>query len=141
MATSSSATTATPSSGTGQGWLAALEKENGREIWSLPEAMTDPFAGLGRKLRVTLDSFRFGNDPRSLTDWAVAQTGLNDPLTKYNRHELEEAFKRFARERERHLVELVRAARREHKTEVLDQAMQGHLQPSARQALKKAMRG
>ena len=42
-----------------------------------------------------------------LNDWAVMQTGLDDPLARFNRHELEEHFKRWSHEREQHLRRLL----------------------------------
>src|SRR5690606_10247777 len=77
--------TFTPTSNSEAGWLTKLEKATGNrsdELWSLPEAMTDPFANLARRLDATLDSYRFNTTARSLIDWAVVQTGLDDPLSK-----------------------------------------------------------
>ncbi len=138
----SNSSTPAVSSSAGKGWLSSLEKSGGgvEELWSLPEAMTDLFASLGARLQATLDSFRFSTEARSLIDWAVAQTGLTDPLSKYNRHELEQGFERFARDRDRHLVELVRTAKREGQADLLDRALQGKLIPEARRTLKKAIR-
>lgn len=127
----------------GGGWLAQLERANGHakhELWELPKTMTDPFASLGQRLDATLDSYRFSTEPRSLIDWAVAQTGLNDPLSKYTRHELEQAFPRFARDRDQHLVSLVRQIKRKGDLLLLTQASQKTRYASARNALQKAMR-
>ena len=38
------------------------------------------------------------------------QTGLDDPLTRFNRHELEEHYKRWSHEREQHLKRLLQEA-------------------------------
>jgi hypothetical protein len=130
----------TPQRKTG-GWLDSLgEKRNGQELYSLPDAMTDPFASLTKRLQATLDSYRYSPEPRSLIDWGVAQTGLNDPLSKYTRHELEQAFPRFARDRDQHLQELVRLVKRQGQAEVFAQLMQATTNGTARNALQRAMR-
>jgi hypothetical protein len=132
--------TSPPRSG---GWLEQLERSsNGQahELWELPAAMTDPFAPIARRLDATLDSYRFSTEPRSLIDWAVAQTGLNDPLSKYTRHELEQAFPRFARDRDQHLQSLVRTIKRSSERHLLTQALAAAHTPAARAAMEKAIR-
>ncbi len=132
------------SSSSGRGWLDELERNvgrsNGHALWELPEQMTDPFASLSQRLRATLDSYRFSTEPRALIDWATAQTGLHDPLTQYNRTELEQAFSGFARNRDQHLRSLVIEMKRKGQTPLLQQALQQTRQPEARQALQKAIR-
>ena len=44
-------------------------------------------------------------------DWAVAQTGLDDPLTRFTRQELEQRFDRWAFERDTYLAKLLQEAR------------------------------
>ena len=123
------------------GWLASLNgKPAEHELWQLPEAMTDPFADLAARLRATLDSFRFSTEARSLIDWAAMQTGLDDPMTRYTRQELETGFARFARDRDLHLRELVKQTRREGRLQWLHDAASKLRQPEARQALAKAIR-
>ena len=53
--------------------------------------MVDPFSSATERLKATLDNFRFNAQARPLIDWAIAQTGLDDPLTLYTRQELEQA--------------------------------------------------
>jgi hypothetical protein len=129
------------------GWLSHLSRENPQgELWQLPDALTDPFAGLGKRLSATLETYRYNLDPRdpasqrSLLDWAVGQTGLHDPLSKYTRHELEQAFPRYARDRDNHLVDLVRSAKRDGKPELLEEAKRSAQCPAARVALERALR-
>ena len=134
----------TSSVSSGQGWLGTLSenKDNQEhELLALPEAMTDPFASVGNRLGATLESYRFSTEARCLLDWAIAQTGLQDPLTKYTRHELEEAFRRFARDRDRHLSDLVRQIKRNGKIELLNEALQQSRSAAASQALQEAIRG
>lgn len=131
----------TISSPAGQGWLASLEQEGTpHELWALPEALTDLFSNFSDRLRATLESYRFNPDARGLIDWAVVQTGLDDPLSKYNRHEMEQAFARFARDRDRHLVELVRTIKRKGAGNVIDEQLRQAPSPEARKALAKAVR-
>ena len=134
------------------GWLAQLEqKTESRELWSLPESFTDLFTTLEERLRATLDTFRY-EDPsanynpvrgprpnaRGLLDWAVSQTGLNDPLSSYTRHELEQAYRRFARDRDQHLAQLVRTAKREGDAQLLNRLAKELSHPQALEALRRA---
>ncbi|MFP4145772.1 MAG: DUF3553 domain-containing protein [Phycisphaeraceae bacterium] len=126
----------------GGGWLAELERatnNSSHELWNLPEALTDPFASPAKRLEATLDTYRFDTSPRSLIEWAVMQTGLEDPLSKYTRPELEQAFPRFARDRDAHLQQLVRQLKRSDRSR-LDAILQQTRQPAAKNALSKAMR-
>lgn len=127
----------------GGGWLAQLERASGQsrhELWGLPHAMTDPFETLTKRLEATLDSYKFSTEPRSLIDWAVIQTGLNDPLSKYTRSELEQAFPRFARDRDEHLKDLVRQIKRKGDATVLQSMLRTAKTPAAINGLQRAMR-
>lgn len=130
---------------TGPGWLDKLEHSVGgrsHELWELPDAMNNPFASVSQRLRATLDSYRFSTEPRALIEWGVVQTGLNDPMTKYTRVEMEQAFQRFARNRDAHLQDLVRELKRKGDQATLRQAQQqaGRM-PRAQAALQRAIRG
>jgi hypothetical protein len=136
--------TTTHSSGSTGGWIESLErsvKSNQNELWDLPEAMTDPFSSFARQLEATLESYRFSTEPRALIEWAVMQTGLNDPLSRYSRPELEEAFPGFARNRDKHLKDLVRRIKQAGETDVLHQARNKTRIAEAKKALDKAMQG
>lgn len=125
------------------GWIESLERSvsgNGHELWSLPEDMTDPFASLQQRLLATLNSYRFSTQPRKLIDWAVMQTGLNDPLSRYTRPELEQAFPGFARNRDQHLKTLVKKIKQNGQPELLEQARQQTRVPEGKQALEKVMK-
>ena len=126
------------------GWLNELEQAQRTgphgELAELPEAMTDPFSSPRRRLDATLESYRFTNAPRSLIDWAVAQTGLDDPLSRHTRHELEEAFERFQRLRDQHLKQLVQQLKQKGEQATLNDALQATRHRDARNALHKLMR-
>ena len=124
------------------GWLDQLErsKNNSHELWDLPEALTDVFSSDLHRLLATLDSYKFNTEPRPLIDWAVMQTGMNDPLTKYTRHDLEQAFARFARNRDQHLKDMVRNLKRNGKHQVLVQAHTQCNVLAGQTALERAMR-
>ncbi len=125
-------------------WLAPSKARNtGEELYRLPDAMTDPFASWNKRLEATLDSYRYGNDARNaraILDWAVAQTLLNDPLSKYSRPELEQAFPRFVRDRDNHLHQMVRALKKQGKSDVLQQVLATTTNPAAKAALQRMMR-
>ena len=74
---------------------------------ALPERAVDPFGSLESRLGATLDLYRFSAAPGPLVDWAAAQTGLTDPLSRFNRHELELFFEKFRLNRDEHLKRLV----------------------------------
>jgi len=98
-----------------KGWLESLESAStapDEALAVLPESATDPFRPLAARLRATLDLYRFEPTGASLIDWAAAQTGLTDPLSRFSRHELEAVFSRFASERDAHLSRLASEARR-----------------------------
>lgn len=141
MSTTTTNSSSTSLRSTGNGWLGSLAPQpSAAELSRLPDAMTDPFASVGKRLQATLDSYRFSAEPRSLIEWGIAQTGLSDPLSKYTRHELEQAFPRFARDRDNHLHELVRLIKRQGKTELFSQALQNTANPTAKNALQRAVK-
>lgn len=128
----------------GGGWLDQLERASGgrkHELWDLPHPMTDPFEPLHKRLQATLDSYQYSTEPRSLIEWAIVQTDLDDPLSKYTRSELEQAFPRYARDRDEHLRNLVRQIKRKGDTHVLSEALKRTKTASGINALQKAMRG
>lgn len=90
-------------------WLAPMAQRKIEEAMvSLPEAARDAFRSLVDRVGFTVRLFRFDRSGRSLVEWAVAQTGLDDPLSRFNRHELEQYFDRWAYERDQHLRRLLR---------------------------------
>lgn len=128
----------------GQGWLDTLSRDaNGHELFKLPDELTDPFATLENRFDATLRSYKLisdGRDPRALLDWAVVQTGLSDPLSKYSRPELEQAYPRFARDRDNHLASLIKQFKAKNLlTFVQRAASQPATAPAARQAIQRAM--
>lgn len=72
----------------------------------LPDAATDPFSTPRARMQATLNLYRYNGEGGSLLDWASVQSGLKDPMTKFNRHELEELFRRFVMIRDEHLKKL-----------------------------------
>lgn len=89
-------------------WLSEVGSKQVQEIMTrLPERAVDPFASLESRLKATLELFRFAPTGGALIDWAAAQTGLKDPLARFNRHDLEEFFTRFAIARDQHLKRLL----------------------------------
>jgi len=92
-------------------WLAGVAQRKIEEAMiSLPAEARDPFAPVARRLAFALGLYRFDRSGRGLSEWAVAQSGLADPLTRFNRHELERFFDRWAFERDAHLARLLQEA-------------------------------
>lgn len=93
------------------GWLDRIEKKSPAEMLrEIPEAATDPFKNTAQRLESTIRLYRFNATGGSLIDWAVAQTGLDDPLSELSRQELEQAFEVWARERDAHFGRLLAEA-------------------------------
>ncbi len=87
--------------------LAGLGGPSARDLMlRLPDAATDPFTTPRARMLATLNLYRYTGDGGSLLDWAAMQSGLKDPMTKFNRHELEEIFRRFVIIRDEHLKKL-----------------------------------
>jgi hypothetical protein len=82
-------------------WLGEVAQRKVEEaMTSLPADVRDPFNSLRKRLAAVLDLYRFDGTGRSLTDWAVAQSGLPDPLSRFTRHELEQFFEQWAAQRD-----------------------------------------
>lgn len=124
-------------------WLSELEAQRGikkNDLTGLPESLTDPFTDIITRVERTLGDYRYTSDnPRSLLEWAMRQTGMNDPLTQYTRHDLEEAFSRYTYVRYKHLLELVRTVKRSNKRPLLDALLAKTLPNGAANDLKKAL--
>ncbi|MEM8782871.1 MAG: DUF3553 domain-containing protein [Planctomycetota bacterium] len=123
-------------------WLDELETAGGKkhELWELPDELTNPFATPEQRLKATLDTYQYSTEPRALIDWARRQTGLDDPLTRYTRPELEQAFPRFARDRDAHLRSIVRDLKRANDMATIKASMKGGLIPAAQSAIDRAIR-
>ena len=123
------------------GWLAALEgRGNVDPLTELPDELNDPFQTLESRLRATLETYRYNSDARGLIDWAITQTGLHDPLTKYTRHDIEAAFPRYDHLRKAHLVSLVQQMKRAGQLSQINDVLKEVRLPAAREALQRAMR-
>lgn len=94
-------------------WLSDVGSKRVQEIMTrLPENANDPFASLESRLKATLSLFRFSASGGALIDWAAAQSGLKDPLSRFSRHELEDYYRRFEFARTEHLRRLLGEAQR-----------------------------
>lgn len=78
----------------------------------LPDEASDPFISLQKRFTSTLQLYRFSENSGLLLDWACMQTGLKDPLTRFNRHELEQWYQRFKMVLDDHLKKLAREVRK-----------------------------
>ena len=116
-------------------WLAGVAQRKINEaMTSLSEEVRDPFNSLRQRLITTLGLYRFERTGRGLMDWAVAQSGLEDPLSRFNRHELEEYYDRWTVERDAQLDRLLQeAAGDQH---LIDEALTT-APPAARKAVRR----
>lgn len=78
----------------------------------LPEAATDPFTTPMTRLKATLAMYKYVPQGGLLLDWAAVQSGLADPMSRFNRHELEKFFESFAVARDQHLKKVLAEARK-----------------------------
>lgn len=109
---------------------AALEQR----VTKLPESATDPFIPKRTRLKNTLALYRFSTAGAALLDWAAAQTGMKDPLSRFSRHDLERLFERFRINLDNHLKRLAPEVRKE------DPGAIAELMASAPAAAVQAMR-
>jgi hypothetical protein len=119
-------------------WLAPVaQKKALQAMTSLPMSVRDPFLSVRERLKSTLELYRrFDRTGAKLVDWAVAQTRMNDPLSRFTRQELEQYFDRWALERDSHLARLHEEARREPgMLEQVDELLR-QAPPAARHALR-----
>ena len=118
------------------GWLDRAAAHSPVEVMSkLPGPTHDPFTPLSARLKATIDLYRFTDSGGSLLDWAAAQSGLKDPLSRFSRHELEQLFKRFTFVRDEHLKKLVLEMKK-HDAATLQQMLKSAPSP-VQQALKR----
>ncbi len=116
-------------------WLAPLaQRKVGEAMTSLPPELRDPFNSLARRLATCLDLYRFDRSGRSIIDWAIGQSGLEDPLTRFTRHELEVLFDQWAGEREAMLQRLLTECRSD--PELL-RKLSAQAPPAAREPLRR----
>jgi hypothetical protein len=104
----------------------------------IPESARDPFASAAQRLKATLSLYRFDGTGGSLIDWAAAQSGLPDPLSRFNRHELEDFYRMFEINLRKHLGKVVRDANTVPAQELVRIAKSAP--PLAQQALQKLHR-
>lgn len=67
---------------------------------------SDPFATPLQRFDATVRLYRYSPSGRGLLDWAAVQSGLSDPLSRYNRHELESFFQQWTINRDNHLKKI-----------------------------------
>lgn len=97
----------------GDDWLGGVGQKRVTEIMTaLPENATDPFASFAARIKATLHLYKYGPSGAPLIDWAVVQSGLKDPLSRFSRHDLEEFYRRFQVNRDQHLKRIVFESRR-----------------------------
>ncbi|MEN9668859.1 MAG: hypothetical protein RLZZ386_766 [Planctomycetota bacterium] len=106
----------------GGGWLGSISKQTANDLMTtLPGEATDPFAHPKRRLEVTIKLYRFDGTPARLVEWSIAQSGLDDPMSRFNRQELEQLYKKWMFNLDAHLLKLLGEFRRE--KAVVDQAL------------------
>ncbi len=118
--------------------LKATAREVMQIMTTIPDAARDPFATPGQRLKATLSLYRFTDSGGPLIDWAVMQSGLSDPLSKFTRHELEDFFGFFEKILWKHLGKMVREARDVPASELVQ--IRDSAPPAGRQALQRLHR-
>lgn len=115
--------------------LAAETQSINEAMSKIPEAATDPFTSARKRLEATLNLYRFSDTGGALIDWAVMQSGMKDPLSRFSRHDLERLFARYQISVDNHLRKLVREMRRS-EPETVTQLIASAL-PAAKAALRR----
>lgn len=104
----------------------------------IPERARDPFASAAQRLRATLELYKYDIEGGELIDWAAAQSGLADPLSRFNRHELEDFYRMFEKNLRKHLSQVVREANNVPAAELV--AIAKSAPPAAQRALQRLHR-
>jgi len=128
----------------GAGWLDELDGgaqgTGNRNLWDLPFDVSDAFSSLEQKLDAAMETFKYSTEPGPLFQWAVAQTGEDDPLTKHTRVELEQAFSRYVRDRDNAVFDLVRQMKRANLRDLVRAKARACPYPAGKAILEKANR-
>jgi hypothetical protein len=85
----------------------AVEQKLEEIMFMIPLACRDPFNALEHRMRRTLDLYKYDMSGKGLMEWAMGQTGMDDPLTRFNRTELEVYFKQYSFLLKQHLSKLL----------------------------------
>ncbi len=109
------------------------------DLSQLPDDLTDPLSSAVRRFRLTLNWYRFEMTARGMIEWAVARSGLADPLAGFERRELEQAFVGFYRRLDVHLRQLAGLAAREQADDA--RRVVSELRPTVRQAITRVLKG
>lgn len=105
----------------------------------LPDSVTDPFLSLRKRAQAAVSLYKFGESPSGLLDWAAVQTGLKDPMSKFNRHQLEDFFVRFKIVLDAHLKKLLKDVRKQEPA--LINELLAAASPAGQQAMRRADMG
>lgn len=105
----------------------------------LPDSVTDPFLSLRKRAQAAVSLYKFGESPAGLLDWAAVQTGLKDPMSKFNRHQLEDFFVRFKIVLDAHLKKLLKDVRKQEPA--LINELLASASPAGQQAMRRADMG
>lgn len=105
----------------------AVEQKLEEIMFNIPLACRDPFNTLDHRLRRTFALYKYDLSGKGLMEWAMAQTGMDDPLTRFNRTELEDYFKQYSFLVKQHLAKLLRELQGDQVTlkQLLDEAPEG----------------
>jgi len=96
------------------GWLGEIAKNRPEQaMTALPPRATDPFLSAAKRMEHTLSLYRFTAGGAGLIEWAVAQSGLDDPLSRFTRHELEVFYQRWRFELDAQVGRLLQELRRD----------------------------
>lgn len=120
-------------------WLSPVAQRKIREVMTtLPEEIRDPFNSYAKRLAATLNLYRFDRSGRGLMDWAVSQSGMKDPLTRFSRQELEQLFDRWQQQLNSHLAKLLESATSGEDRRTANELLRS-APPAAKNAARRAM--
>ena len=85
----------------------AAEQKLEEIMFAIPLACRDPFNTAEHRMRRTLELYKYDLSGKGLMNWAMVQTGMDDPLTRFNRTQLEDYFTQFSFLLKQHLSKLV----------------------------------
>jgi hypothetical protein len=81
-------------------------------LQKVPEDAIDPFRTPVQRLESMLKIYKWMDSPAGVLEWATSQTGLGDPMSMFNRHELEQHLDKFRIAVDNHMKKLLPVARK-----------------------------
>lgn len=106
------------------GWIESLSATTPEDtLRALPESVTHMLGTFEQRIAVLAELYDIDDGDAGLLNWARRQSQIADPLSRWSRDELHQAFGAFCRNRDLHLRKLIGDARRQRGPSVVQDAL------------------